>query len=66
MITINRLTTIGWNIINIALLVMMILRLLRDRSQPWNERIKAVYSLGAALYVGWSLFVILVFPFIFR
>ncbi len=65
-ITINRLTMIGWNIINISLLVMMIARLLTDRPEPWNERIKGVYSLGAALYAGWTLFVIIVMPFIFR
>jgi hypothetical protein len=65
-VTINRLTMIGWNIINIALLVMMVARLLLRRPQPWNERIKAVYSLGAAAYVGWTLLVILVMPFIFR
>lgn len=65
-ITINRLTMIGWNIINIALLVMIIARLLMDRLRPWNEGIKAVYSLGAAVYVGWTLLVIVVMPFIFR
>lgn len=65
-ITINRLTMIGWNIINIALLVMIIARLLMDRVRPWNECIKAVYNLGAAVYVGWTLLVIVVMPFIFR
>jgi hypothetical protein len=65
-ITINRLTMIGWNIINIALLIMMITRLLMDHPQPWNERVKAVYSLGATIYVGWTLFVVVVTPFIFR
>jgi hypothetical protein len=53
-VTINRLTMIGWNIINIALLVMMIVRLLINRPQPWNECIKAVYKLGATVYVGWT------------
>jgi hypothetical protein len=65
-ITINRLTMTGWNMINIALLVMLIARLLLDRPGPWNERIKAVYSLGAWMYVGWTLFVTLATPFIFR
>jgi hypothetical protein len=65
-ITINRLTMTGWNVINIALLVMLIARLLLDRPGPWNERIKAVYSLGAWMYVGWTLFVTLATPFIFR
>jgi hypothetical protein len=65
-ITINRLTMIGWNIINIALLLMIIIRLLRRSAQPWNERIKAVFSLGAVAYVSWALIVIFVMPFIFR
>jgi len=65
-VTINRLTMIGWNIINISLLVMMIVRLLIDHPRPWNERIKAVYRVGAMAYLGWTLFVILVTPFIFR
>ncbi len=65
-VTINRLTMTGWNIINITLLVMIIVRLLRGSAQPWNERIKTVFSLGAVAYVGWTLFVIVVMPFIFR
>jgi hypothetical protein len=65
-VTINRLTMIGWNIINIALLVMIVVRLLRKSALPWNERIKAVFSLGAVAYVSWALLVILVMPFIFR
>jgi hypothetical protein len=65
-ITINRLTMIGWNVINIALLVLILIRLLRRSAQPWNERIKTVFSLGAVFYVSWSLFVALVLPLIFR
>ena len=65
-VTINRLTMTGWNIINIALLVMILIRLLRRSAQPWNERIKSVFSLGAVAYVSWTLFVIVVMPFIFR
>ncbi len=65
-ITINRLTMIGWNVINIALLVLLLIRLLRPGPQPWHVRIKTVFSLGAVLYVGWSLFVILVMPLLFR
>jgi hypothetical protein len=65
-VTINRLTMIGWNVINISLLALMLIRLLRPGEQPWNERIKGVFSLGAVLYVVWALFVILVMPLIFR
>jgi hypothetical protein len=65
-LTINRLTMLGWNIINIGLLALLIIRQFARGEQPWNERIKGVYSVGAYLYVGWSLFVTLVMPVIFR
>ncbi len=65
-VTINRLTMIGWNMINIVLLVMMLVRLWRRSPQPWNERIKAVFGRGAVAYVSWTLCVIVVMPFIFR
>jgi hypothetical protein len=45
---------------------MIIARPVIDHPQPWNERLKAVYSLGAGMYVGWTLFVTLATPFIFR
>jgi hypothetical protein len=65
-ITINRLTMIGWNVINIALLVLILIRLFRRSAQAWNKRIQTVFSLGAVFYASWSLVVILVMPFIFR
>jgi hypothetical protein len=64
--TINRLTMLGWNVINIALLVVLIIRQLGKGAQAWNERIKGVFSQGAYAYVVWSLFVVLVMPLIFR
>jgi len=64
-LTINRLTMLGWNVINIALLVLLVIRR-RSSAQGWNERIKGVFSLGSYAYVAWSLFVVLVMPLIFR
>lgn len=63
--TINRLTMLGWNVINIALLIVLIIRQLGKGAQAWNERIQAVFSQGAYAYVVWSLFVLLVMPLIF-
>jgi len=58
-ITINRLTMIGWNVINIALFGA-------DPHPPVDEQCTALersvlkrLSLGAVFYVSWSLFVIL-------
>jgi len=64
--TINRLTILGWNAINIGLLILLLVRQFARGEAPWNERIKSVFSVGTYLYVGWSLFVVLVMPFIFR
>ena len=63
---INRMTMLGWDIINIALLVVLLVRQWRKSEQPWNERIKGVFSLGAYAYVGWSLVVVVAMPLIFR
>ena len=65
-VTLNRLAITGWNAINIALLLLIIIRLMRKTKSLWNERIQGVYSLGTYPYVVWSLFVVLVTPLIFR
>jgi len=39
-ITLNRLTVIGWNLINIGLLVLLIVRALRRRSEVPHPRVK--------------------------
>ncbi|MGW8250299.1 MAG: hypothetical protein ACWGO1_06625 [Anaerolineales bacterium] len=65
-LTINRITMLGWNVINIALLTLLIIRQLGRHLSAWNERIKSVFSLGAYAYVIWSLFVVLVMPLVFR
>jgi hypothetical protein len=65
-LTINRLTMLGWNVINIALLIWLVIRQLRRGTSAWNERIQGVFSLGAYAYVAWSLLVVLVMPLVFR
>ena len=65
-ITINRLTMLGWNAINISLLILVLFTQLRPGSHLWHDRLKWVFSLGAYAYVSWTLFVILFTPLIFR
>jgi hypothetical protein len=64
--TINRLTMLGWNVINIGLLLLLLVRQYARGDAPWNERIKGVFSVGTYFYVVWSLLVVLVMPLIFR
>jgi hypothetical protein len=63
-ITINRLTVIGWNLINIGLLVLLIVRALRHQ-RGWVPAVQTALTQGAVVYVAWTLFLVLVTPWIF-
>jgi hypothetical protein len=65
-ITLNRLTIIGWNIINIAILGFMIYTQFNQQASPWHERLQNVFSKATTVYLIWSLFLILALPLIFR
>ena len=64
--TINRLTIIGWNSINIVLLVSMVVRLLRAEDKTWIQRIKEVIGVGTIAYAIWTGFLVFGIPLIFR
>jgi hypothetical protein len=63
-ITINRLTVIGWNLINIGLLVLLIVRAV-CRREAWVPAVQSAFALGAAVYVAWTLFLVLATPWMF-
>jgi hypothetical protein len=65
-ITINRLTIIGWNTINIGLLALLLFRQIRTSTEHWADRIKQVFSLGMTAYVAWVIFLIVAIPLLFR
>ncbi|NMC11523.1 MAG: hypothetical protein GYA34_01420 [Chloroflexi bacterium] len=65
-LTINRLTIIGWNVINIVILIAAIVAILRGKREEWAEKIKPVFSRGAVAYMVWSLFVLIAIPLVFR
>jgi hypothetical protein len=66
-ITLNRMTIIGWNIINIAILgVLIYTQLAKGISSPWHERIQKVFSRATTAYLVWSIFLIVALPLIFR
>ncbi len=64
-LTMNRLTVIGWNLINTGLLVFLITRLLRARSSDWISSAQGVFSLACALYLVWGTIVVLATPWLF-
>jgi hypothetical protein len=63
--TINRVTVIGWNSINIGLLLYIVLRLLRSAPSAWASGLKEVFKLGSVLYVAWVLVGLVLFPLVF-
>jgi uncharacterized membrane protein len=65
-LTLNRLTIIGWNVINIVILGGMIYTQFRKADSPWHERLQSVFSRATGAYLAWSVFSILVLPWIFR
>ncbi len=64
-LTINRLTIIGWNSINIALLALLIYRQLRRGTAAWIDSLHQTFSNGIVLYIGWAAFLTLATPWMF-
>jgi uncharacterized protein YjbI with pentapeptide repeats len=64
-ITMNRLTVVGWNIINIGLLSLLIYRLVRPGPNGWVASAQTAFSQGMVAYIVWTICVILFVPHIF-
>lgn len=65
-ITLNRLTIIGWNVVNIAILALLLIRQRRASEDTWPQAMRAAFGAGMPIYVGWAIFVVLVLPWLFR
>ncbi len=64
-LTPNRLAFIGWNVINILLLILILLYQARAKAAGWLRALHRAYSAGTAAYVVWTLAVILAVPWLF-
>jgi hypothetical protein len=72
-LTMNRLTILGWNTLNITLLALMLVRGLRAAKEPalngvkgnWAGSFQSVFGLACACYLVWSAFLLLVMPWLF-
>jgi hypothetical protein len=67
-LTMNRLTVIGWNTINIALLALLLFRQARVGRvgrDDWVTAIHRVARTGTALYVFWAILLTLALPWLF-
>ena len=61
----NRVTIIGWNILNIALLALLLARQYRSSAQTWLQAMYETFALGAKAYLGWAVIVLLCLPWLF-
>jgi hypothetical protein len=64
-LTPNRLSFIGWNVINIGLLFLMLLYQARAGADRWLHGLYRAYSAGTTAYGVWTLVLILVLPWLF-
>lgn len=64
-LTPNRLTFIGWNVINIGLLLLVLLYQVRVTAGGWLSRLFRAFSAGTIAYTIWTVMVILTIPWLF-
>ncbi len=65
-ITINRLTIIGWNTINIGILMGLLYQQIKNGPKNWVQSIRAVVRYGTTAYAVWGVFLIFAIPLLFR
>jgi hypothetical protein len=64
-LTPNRLAFIGWNVVNIGLLIFLLVYQTRARSGRWLPELYRAYSVGTVAYAAWTLALILAVPWLF-
>jgi hypothetical protein len=64
-LTMNRLTIIGWNVINIAILILLLVRQALGGHANWIASLHDTFRWAAIAYLGWALFVLIASPLIF-
>ncbi len=64
-LTLNRVTIIGWNSINIAILFWLIYRQFKDGREKWIMSLQSVFSLATNAYLAWGLFLLVALPVLF-
>lgn len=64
-LTPNRLTFIGWNVVNIALLILVLVYQARAKAGSWLTGLHRAFSAGTVAYAAWTAAVILALPWLF-
>lgn len=65
-ITMNRLTVIGWNIINIAVLTILLYQQFNIDETHWANGLKKAFNIATIAYTAWAAFIILAVPLLFH
>jgi hypothetical protein len=65
-LTMNRLTVIGWNTINLSIFLSIIYFQLRGGLQNWTRRFHVIFSRAAFLYAFWCIFLIIAIPLFYK
>jgi hypothetical protein len=60
--TVNRLTVIGWNTVNVATLALLIHRQTRAGRAAWVDASHQAFRIGLMGYATWTLFVVIGMP----
>jgi hypothetical protein len=64
-ITMNRMTIIGWNVINIIILILINIRQFTHSEEFWADSIKCALRTGSLGYILWAIFLVLSVPLLF-
>ena len=64
-LTPNRVTFIGWNLINTGLLAYLLIRQIGKDSRTWLGAVHRTFGIGALLYAAWSTLVVFGLPWLF-
>jgi hypothetical protein len=65
-LTVNRITVIGWNVVNLTALLLLLLRQLRAGREGWVRALHVAFGEGLALYALWVAFVLVALPHVAR
>lgn len=63
-LTLNRLVIIGWNAVNIGILLWLIYRQVKDGRERWIESLQLVFSRATNAYMVWGIFLLVVAPLV--
>jgi hypothetical protein len=64
-LTPNRVTFIGWNLINTALLIYLLVKQAGKQTATWLPAVQKAFGIGALLYAAWSVIVLFGLPWLF-